>query len=91
MLDGDTSDIGKGHRRQVRDVSDGLLKKLRELKDLEAYKRRLDIGSREFDRLAGEIADKSREIFDLAHAEKAAGDRIDEPKGIAIEDVQLDR
>lgn len=61
MLDGDTPDIGNGHRRQVRDVSDRLLKKLQELKDLEAYKRRLDIGSREVDRLADDIADTSRE------------------------------
>ena len=74
-------------RKQLRDVSDALLRRMNELKDLEKRKRLLEISTPEFHEAADAVAEKSREIFALAHDEQAVGNRIDERQDVATEDV----
>ena len=59
--------------RRVRDDSDELLDDVEELKRLEKIKRAYPISSPEFHYLEERIVEKSRDVFRLAEAERAAG------------------
>lgn len=62
------------HRR-VRDDSDELLHALEELKLMERQKRTEDISTPPFHRLAEEVEDQARRVFELAAEENVDGDR----------------
>ena len=80
--------MAERERERLRDDSDALLDKMNELKDLESRKRRLEISTPAFHEAADAVADKSREIFTLAHHEQATGDQIGERQGMATEEVE---
>jgi hypothetical protein len=76
---------------RLRDDSDALLEKMRELTELESLKRRLEVSTPPFHDAADAVADKSREIFTLAHDEQLIGNQIDERQGLVTEDISPDR
>lgn len=80
--------MAEEERDRLRDVSDALLGKMNELKELETRKRHLQISTPAFHEAADQVADKSREIFSLAHDEQATGNRIEHRQGVATEDVE---
>ena len=77
--------------RRVRNDSDALLEQMDRLKNLETRKRQLEVSTPEFHDVADEVADTSREIFNIARDEAAAGNGIDRRQGVATEDIQPDR
>jgi hypothetical protein len=82
--------VAERELQRVRDDSDALLEQMERLKRLETRKRQLEVSTPEFHEVADEVADTSREIFNIARDEAAAGNRIDRRQGVATEDVQPD-
>ncbi len=59
---------------QVRDDSDELLEEVRRLRELEERKRHEPISSPEFHRLAAEVEERARAVWQTADRERVAGD-----------------
>jgi hypothetical protein len=62
--------VSEQQRKKLRDASDELLATVAELRALEREKRRHDISSPEFQRLAAKIEQKSRQVFRAATREQ---------------------
>jgi hypothetical protein len=60
---------------RIRDDSDHLLEALQDLKHAEAEKRTADISTPKFHDLAEEVEQKAKDLFELAHDAKRAGNR----------------
>lgn len=78
-------------QRALRTHSDRLIEELEAIKALELEKRGHEISSPGFHELADAIAEKSREIFRLAAEERFVGNEVEEPQGVAVEDVDPGR
>ncbi len=77
--------------KELRRTSDDLMASLEELKDLEARKREHEISTPRFHRLAEDVEDQARRVFELAAYETDVGEDAGPPKGITTDDVQRDR
>jgi hypothetical protein len=62
---------------RLRDDSDALIEALDDMRDTENRKREKDVSTPEFHRLADEVLQKSRHVFDLALGEEVNGNAIE--------------
>ncbi len=74
------------NRRSIRDDSDELLRKLNEIRALEAEKRTYPMSSPPFHALAERIEDESRDIFRLAAREREHGDDLGGRQDVSIDE-----
>ena len=79
--------MSEKQRKKLRDASDELLAALAELRALEREKRRHDISSPEFERLANKIERKSRQVFTAATREQDIGEEISFRERGTIDDI----
>jgi hypothetical protein len=73
--------------KEFRRSSDALLEAVRALHDLERERRAQEVSTPEFQAMAREITERSREVFRLAAEEELAANELDSPQDTTTEDL----
>jgi small-conductance mechanosensitive channel len=76
--------------RDLREHSDRLLSKVREIQAMERTKREEEISSPEFHALADSIVDTSREVFRLAAEQQETSEQMERIPDRTTEDLPTD-
>ncbi|HKG56162.1 MAG TPA: hypothetical protein VKA85_02860 [Candidatus Limnocylindrales bacterium] len=72
--DDPSEDVGAA--QELRDVSQRLMAAIEDLRRLEAESRKVDVGSREFEVVSGQITILSKGIFAMATQQQALGEVV---------------
>ena len=83
--------MGRDRLQKVRDISDELLRALRELKAKEARKREVDISSPEFHERAEDVERQAEYVFRLATRETDRGNDVPQETEVSTEEVPPSR